>query len=155
MLVSVKMNYRCMGVRRSVMEDFNLGDHVMHICVISDSVSIKHDVLLLLDTFFHIFIFHGELVAQCHWRNQNIKLKNDSEFFRIAVVYFEVVTPAGQPLHQRSRISFNSLHIINTHLDSNDSDCALRLSLATLPKPTLTRLAEPSSFQTRRWIPSH
>ena len=29
-----------------------------------DSVSIKHDIVLLLDTFFHILIFHGELVAQ-------------------------------------------------------------------------------------------
>jgi protein transport protein SEC23 len=31
-----------------------------------DSVSIKPDVVLLLDTFFHILIFHGETVAQ--WR---------------------------------------------------------------------------------------
>lgn len=34
--------------------------------VLLDSVSIKPDVLLLLDTFFHILIFHGETVAQ--WR---------------------------------------------------------------------------------------
>ena len=33
-LVSVKMNNRCMCVRGSVVGDFNLGDHVMHICVI-------------------------------------------------------------------------------------------------------------------------
>ena len=43
MLVSVKMNNRCMGVRGSVVGDFNLGDHVVHICVIwvnkSDSLS--------------------------------------------------------------------------------------------------------------------
>ena len=34
MLVGVKMNNRCMGVRGSVVRDLNLGDHVMHICVI-------------------------------------------------------------------------------------------------------------------------
>jgi protein transport protein SEC23 len=34
--------------------------------VLLDSVSIKPDVVLLLDTFFHILIFHGETVAQ--WR---------------------------------------------------------------------------------------
>jgi protein transport protein SEC23 len=34
--------------------------------VLLDSVSIKPDVMLLLDTFFHILIFHGETVAQ--WR---------------------------------------------------------------------------------------
>ncbi|CAG8641256.1 8956_t:CDS:2, partial [Paraglomus occultum] len=34
--------------------------------VLLDSVSIKPDVILLLDTFFHILIFHGETVAQ--WR---------------------------------------------------------------------------------------
>lgn len=35
--------------------------------VLLDSVSIKPDVILLLDTFFHILIFHGETIAQ--WRN--------------------------------------------------------------------------------------
>ena len=43
MLVGVKMNNRCMGVRGSVVGNFNLGDHVMHICIIgvneSDSLS--------------------------------------------------------------------------------------------------------------------
>jgi len=34
--------------------------------VLLDSVSIKPDVILLLDTFFHILIFHGETIAQ--WR---------------------------------------------------------------------------------------
>jgi hypothetical protein len=34
MLVGVNMNNRCMGVRGSVVGDFNLGDHVMYICVI-------------------------------------------------------------------------------------------------------------------------
>lgn len=34
--------------------------------VLLDSVSIKPDAILLMDTFFHILIFHGELVAQ--WR---------------------------------------------------------------------------------------
>jgi len=34
--------------------------------VLLDSISIKPDVVLLLDTFFHILIFHGETVAQ--WR---------------------------------------------------------------------------------------
>ena len=31
-----------------------------------DSVSIRPDTVLLLDTFFHILIFHGDTVAQ--WR---------------------------------------------------------------------------------------
>ncbi|PRT53387.1 Protein transport protein SEC23 [Wickerhamiella sorbophila] len=34
--------------------------------VLLDSVSIKKDAILLLDTFFHILIFHGETIAQ--WR---------------------------------------------------------------------------------------
>jgi protein transport protein SEC23 len=34
--------------------------------VLLDSVSISPDVILLLDTFFHILIFHGETIAQ--WR---------------------------------------------------------------------------------------
>jgi hypothetical protein len=34
--------------------------------VLLDSVSIKPDVILLLDTFFHILIFHGTTIAE--WR---------------------------------------------------------------------------------------
>jgi len=34
--------------------------------VLLDSVSLKPDAILLLDTFFHILIFHGEQVAK--WR---------------------------------------------------------------------------------------
>ena len=34
MLVGAKLNNRCMGVRGSVVGDFDLGNHVMHICVI-------------------------------------------------------------------------------------------------------------------------
>ena len=34
--------------------------------VLLDSVSIKDDRILLLDTFFHILIFHGRTIAQ--WR---------------------------------------------------------------------------------------
>jgi len=48
--------------------------------VLLDSVSIKHDVVLLLDTFFHILIFHGELVAQ--WRKQGYQEQEGYENFR-------------------------------------------------------------------------
>jgi hypothetical protein len=34
--------------------------------VLLDSISIKPDAILLLDTFFHILIFHGDTIAQ--WR---------------------------------------------------------------------------------------
>ena len=48
--------------------------------VLLDSVSIKHDVILLLDTFFHILIFHGELVAQ--WRKQGYQEQEGYENFK-------------------------------------------------------------------------
>ncbi|KAJ2305816.1 GTPase-activating protein S23 [Coemansia sp. RSA 2611] len=35
--------------------------------VLLDSVSMKPDVILMLDTFFHILIWHGETIAE--WRN--------------------------------------------------------------------------------------
>lgn len=34
--------------------------------VLLDSISIQPDRILLLDTFFHILIFHGDTIAQ--WR---------------------------------------------------------------------------------------
>ena len=48
--------------------------------VLLDSVSIKHDVILLLDTFFHILIFHGELIAQ--WRKQGYQEQDGYENFK-------------------------------------------------------------------------
>jgi protein transport protein SEC23 len=47
--------------------------------VLLDSVSIKHDVILL-HTFFHILIFHGELVAQ--WRKQGYQDQEGYENFK-------------------------------------------------------------------------
>jgi len=47
--------------------------------VLLDSVSIKPDVILLLDTFFHILIFHGEVVAQ--WRKQGYQEQEGYENF--------------------------------------------------------------------------
>ncbi|KAI9357972.1 hypothetical protein DFJ73DRAFT_820073 [Zopfochytrium polystomum] len=37
--------------------------------VLLDSVSIKSDAILLLDTFFHVLIWHGEVIAE--WRKAN------------------------------------------------------------------------------------
>jgi Gelsolin repeat len=45
-----------------------------------DSVSIKHDVILLLDTFFHILIFHGTTVAQ--WRKAGYQEQPDYQHFK-------------------------------------------------------------------------
>jgi protein transport protein SEC23 len=47
--------------------------------VLLDSVSIKPDVILLLDTFFHILIFHGETVAQ--WRKAGYQEQEGYENF--------------------------------------------------------------------------
>ncbi|ORY03608.1 putative SEC23 [Basidiobolus meristosporus CBS 931.73] len=48
--------------------------------VLLDSISIKPDVILLLDTFFHILIFHGENIAQ--WRKANYQDQEGYENFK-------------------------------------------------------------------------
>jgi len=48
--------------------------------VLLDSVSIKPDVILLLDTFFYILIFHGETVAQ--WRKAGYQEQEGYENFK-------------------------------------------------------------------------
>ncbi|KAI6010608.1 hypothetical protein PISMIDRAFT_18801 [Pisolithus microcarpus 441] len=48
--------------------------------VLLDSVSIKPEVILLLDTFFHILIFHGETVAQ--WRKAGYQDQEGYENFK-------------------------------------------------------------------------
>ena len=48
--------------------------------VLLDSVSIKPDVVLLLDTFFYILIFHGETIAQ--WRKAGYQEQEGYENFK-------------------------------------------------------------------------
>ncbi|ORY95407.1 protein transporter SEC23 [Syncephalastrum racemosum] len=48
--------------------------------VLLDSISIKPDVILLLDTFFHLLIFHGETIAQ--WRQAGYQDQEGYENFK-------------------------------------------------------------------------
>ncbi|KAH9478504.1 GTPase-activating protein S23 [Psilocybe cubensis] len=48
--------------------------------VLLDSVSIKHDTILLLDSFFHILIFHGSQIAQ--WRKLGYQDQEGYENFK-------------------------------------------------------------------------
>ncbi|CDK29340.1 unnamed protein product [Kuraishia capsulata CBS 1993] len=47
--------------------------------VLLDSVSIKPDCILLLDTFFHILIYHGSQIAD--WRRLGYHERDDYEYF--------------------------------------------------------------------------
>lgn len=49
--------------------------------VLLDSVSIKPDVILLLDTFFYVLIFHGETIAA--WRNAGFHEQPNYENFKV------------------------------------------------------------------------
>ncbi|WFD45060.1 GTPase-activating protein S23 [Malassezia psittaci] len=48
--------------------------------VLLDSMSIRPDVILLLDTFFHLLIFHGETIAQ--WRKAGYQDQEGYENFK-------------------------------------------------------------------------
>ena len=48
--------------------------------VLLDSMSIKPDVILLLDPFFHILIFHGNTIAQ--WRKAGYQEQEGYENFK-------------------------------------------------------------------------
>jgi len=49
--------------------------------VLLDSISVKPDVILLLDTFFHILIWHGENIAA--WRNAGFHEQPGHENFAL------------------------------------------------------------------------
>lgn len=49
--------------------------------VLLDSISIRPDAILLLDSFFHIVIFHGEHIAQ--WRNAGYQDKPEFANFKL------------------------------------------------------------------------
>ena len=48
--------------------------------VLLDSQSVRPDTILLLDTFFHVVVFHGETIAS--WREQKYHEQADHENFR-------------------------------------------------------------------------
>jgi protein transport protein SEC23 len=48
--------------------------------VLLDATSVRADVILLLDTFFHVLIFHGETIAS--WRDQNYQDMPEHAAFR-------------------------------------------------------------------------
>ena len=48
--------------------------------VLLDSQSVRQDTILLLDTFFHVVVFHGETVAA--WREQKYHEQEEHENFR-------------------------------------------------------------------------
>lgn len=48
--------------------------------VLLDAISVKPDTILLLDTFFHILIYHGETIAQ--WRKAGYQDQPDHENFK-------------------------------------------------------------------------
>jgi protein transport protein SEC23 len=68
--------------------------------VLLDSVSIRPDVILLLDTFFHILIFHGETIAQ--WRKANYQDEEGYENFKELLE--NPVTDAQELLEDRNPI---------------------------------------------------
>lgn len=61
------------------MHAFSLRD-TWRVQVLLDTSSIAVDSILLLDTFFHILIFHGETIAQ--WRKQKYHEQPGHENFR-------------------------------------------------------------------------
>ena len=50
------------------------------VATLLDSVSIKEDAVLLLDTFFHLCIWHGSQVAQ--WRKAGYQEQEDFAHFK-------------------------------------------------------------------------
>ncbi len=48
--------------------------------VLLDSASVRQDTILLLDTFFHVVVFHGETIAS--WREQKYHEQAEHENFR-------------------------------------------------------------------------
>ena len=81
--------------------------------ILLNSVSIKHDVVLLLTTSFHILIFHSELVAQ--WRP-----------------YFSTVCPSNTTLSSSTPSSTFSSSTANLSLNGGIKDIKIKKDTKTL-----------------------
>ncbi|KAG2355291.1 hypothetical protein BDR07DRAFT_1613742 [Suillus spraguei] len=78
--------------------------------VLLDSVSIKPDAILLLDTFFHILIFHGETVAQ--WRKADAQ---DLLVDRFPMPRYIVCDQGGS----QARVLLSKLNPSTTHMSTS------------------------------------
>jgi len=48
--------------------------------VLLDATSVRADTILLLDSFFHVIVFHGETIAA--WKQQGYQLQDEHANFR-------------------------------------------------------------------------
>lgn len=98
--------------------------------VLLDSVSIKPDVVLLLDTFFYILIFHGETIAQ--WRkagyHEQEGYENFKELLEAPVADAQDLLADRQPIPRyivcdqggsQARFLLSKLNPSTTHMSTN------------------------------------
>jgi len=95
--------------------------------VLLDSSSIQPQTILLLDSFFHILIFHGETMAE--WRKAGYQEMDGYENFK------EILEAPKED----ARVSFSSLTSSTIHSHASSSTAHLPpLTLPPLP-PSLTQ----------------
>ena len=83
--------------------------------VLLDSTSIQPQAILLLDTFFHILIFHGETVAE--WRKASYQEREGYENFKTLLEEPKEDAKVVHPLH-------HSLHrLYGSGLQASALDC--------------------------------
>eukprot|EP01129_Flabellula_baltica_P015716 TRINITY_DN8106_c0_g1_i1.p1 TRINITY_DN8106_c0_g1~~TRINITY_DN8106_c0_g1_i1.p1 ORF type:complete len:754 (-),score=168.75 TRINITY_DN8106_c0_g1_i1:16-2277(-) len=69
----------CLTMIQPSLEAYHFDSEEPEVVLLSSS-SIKPDVILLLDTYFHIVVFHGSKIAK--WRKANYQEKEEYESFR-------------------------------------------------------------------------
>ena len=99
--------------------------------VLLDSTSIQPQTILLLDSFFHILIFHGETMAE--WRKAGYQDMDGYENFK------ELLESPKEDARVRLHTTYNA------HLEVANADLIVGPHPRPLPTPTLHRLR-------RRWL---
>ncbi len=126
--------------------------------VLLDSVSIKPDVILLLDTFFHILIFHGETVAQ--WRKAGYQEQEGYENFKelletpVADAQVCIIGDLMSSFHSDAKFLRTYLLIASQSLDTSFATKAEAKLGSCCPSSTLPRRICPLACMAQRPVPA-
>jgi hypothetical protein len=118
--------------------------------VLLDSTSIQPQTVLLLDTFFHILIFHGETMAE--WRKAGYQDQEGYENFKELL---ETPKEDARVCHQDFFLIIKHHQNTNSHRRTSSKTASLFLaSLFATPADRKLVSCSPNSTRARRTLPA-
>ena len=103
--------------------------------VLLDAVSIEKDKILLMDTFFHVLIYHGDVIA--NWRNKGYQVWTDRSYSGVPCSPNSNRSIRKLFSVAKRAFSVNSVPLIASSPISKQILCKMRLAIRRTPMYTI------------------